>query len=484
MAMTPEQEASFEALLDTVYRKDIAAFALDIFESELRPKQVEFCEAFQKNKRISFKGGVGFGKTHVLAVCVWWALFCCERDTKVSIFGPTENQLTNGIWNEIELLYNRMPVEFQEGFDFSATTAQRKANPAACYATWRTIPKDNVGSIAGIHADNNFIFVDEAADVEDIAFEKALQNHLTTDINPKLVLISNPRKASGFFYETWTGDISDSWTKVHGRMQDNPRVSAEDLEYAAKQYGGKGSNNYTINVEGDFPSDNDEGLIAGTLVDLAIENDEVGEPSPARKKIWGVDPAGPGKDRSVIVKRHDNHVYEMPLEYTKQTITQLSYTVRDMWQRLPKHERDQVIIAVDANGLGRGLYDNLRDFGLPVKSVTTQSSPTKGRDAFGNDKFAKLRDQLWWQVKEWIETENVRLPYCLPLIKELKMPSWAYDAKGKVKVEGKSEIKKRLKASPDYADALCLTFAVEESRYSGKYSWSKPISGTNHSAYE
>ncbi|WP_162237892.1 hypothetical protein [Rhizobium sp. Leaf262] len=363
---------------------------------------------------------------------------------------------------------------FQDGFEFSATEAKRTNNSAACYATWRTIPlPEKMGSIAGIHADNNFIFVDEAADVDDIAFEKALQNHLTADINPKLVLISNPRKASGFFYETWRGNIAEQWTKVHGKMTDNPRVTQEDLEYEAKQRGGKGSNSYIVNVEGDFPTDSEEGLIPASLIEMAIERKDVGLPSPSRPKIWGVDPAGPGRDRSTIVKRHDNHIVEMPIEYRGLNIVQLSYKIRDMWIALPLAERDHTIIAVDANGLGRGLYDNLQHFGVNVAKVTTQSSPTRVREA--KEQFAKLRDQLWWQVREWFETEDVSIPYCMDLIRELKSPTWAYDNRGKTKVEGKEEMKKRLKVSPDYADALCLTFAVDEKRYIGKYSWKHSI---------
>ena len=473
MDLTKEQQEQFAALLD-IWRTDIAAFALDVFGVELRPKQIEFCHAFQNNKRITFKGGVGFGKTTVMAIIIWWCLFCHDR-VKVSVFGPNEAQLKASVWTELESLWGRMDPFLKEQWYFTSEEIERKVNGADCKAMRRTANKDNVSSISGIHADNNFIFVDEASGVDDVVFEQALQNHLTSDINPKLVLISNPKYARGFFYRTWMDDdISGLWTKVHGKMADNPLVTPEDLEAAAKQYGGKGSNQYIINVEGDFPADDLDGLISSRLIVDAIENENA-IPSENRPVIWGVDPAGPGKDRSVIIKRHDNKVLEMPIERRGMTITQLSYLVRDMYLALSPRERERVIVAVDANGLGRGLADNLKDFGLPVRAVLTQSSPTRGKNLQGVDKFAKLRDQLWWETKEWFETENVSIPNCTDLVKELQAPTYQLDDKGRIKVEGKQDLRKRLKASPDYADALCLTFAVDEHRYVGKYAWSKPI---------
>jgi hypothetical protein len=473
MKLTKEQQAQFGRLL-SIWRTDIAAFALDVFGVELRPKQIEFAEAFRKNSLVTFKGGVGFGKTTVMAIIVWWSLFCHD-DVKVTIFGPTDSQLENGIWNELNILYDKMDKFLRDQWEVQSEKIERKTNPSTCYARRRVINKDNPSSISGIHAANNFFLVDEASGVPDEAFDLALQNHLDSDPNPKLILVSNPKYRSGFFYRTWEDhSISDDWVKVHGKMTDNPNVTPERLAQAERRYGGKGSNGYIINVLGEFPDSDEEGLIPAWHVNVAVDNAEA-IPSPSRPIFWGVDPAGPGKDRTIILKRQDNKVLEMPVERQGFTITQLSYLIRDMWRALPHDERERTIIAVDANGLGRGLAANLRDFGMRVHAVTTQSSPTKGRDAQGREQFAKLRDQLWWEAREWFATENVSIPNCDPLIKELKSISWAFDGAGRTKVEGKLEMKKRLKMSPDYADALCLTFAVDETRYFGKYSWSQPL---------
>ncbi|MGE6781298.1 hypothetical protein ACQKGL_02110 [Ensifer adhaerens] len=371
MRLSKEQQASFARLLD-IWRDDMAAFAVDMFgeQEALRPKQIEFSEAAMRNKRISIKGGVGFGKTRWMAVFTWWALYC-HNHLKVTIFGPNEGQLKGGVWTELQSLWNMMNPALKEQWDVTATRISRKVNPADCYAEFRLASKDNVAGARGIHAKNNFILVDEATGVADEVYEGALINHLTTDLNPKLILMSNPSTTSGYFWRTWNDEgISDAWTKVTGRMADNPHFTEEDHRLAMQQFGARGSAGYQIFVEGEFPDDAEDGLISSELITQAVENEDA-IPSDSRPIIWGVDPAGPGKDRSVIVKRHDNKVLDDIIEQKGMTITQLTYLVRDMFLRLSAVERARTIIAVDANGLGRGLADNLADFGLPVRGITT-----------------------------------------------------------------------------------------------------------------
>ena len=45
------------------------------------------------------------------------------------------------------------------------------------------------------------------------------------------------------------------------------------------------------------------------------------------------------------------------------------------------------------------------------------------------------------------------------LAKELVAPRYSFTSSGKLKVESKDEMKRRGVASPDVADAFCLTFA-------------------------
>ena len=88
-----------------------------------------------------------------------------------------------------------------------------------------------------------------------------------------------------------------------------------------------------------------------------------------------------------------------------------------------------------------------------------------------SDKFMRLRDELWWRCRQWLESREVRIPDQNELIGDLTTPTYEMLSTGKIKIEGKADIKKRLPRSPDMADALCLTFAVSDRRFKQAFTY-------------
>lgn len=448
-----------------LYHNDIAAFAKQVFDSTLTPKQVEFCEAFRTKRTITFRGGVGFGKTHAEAIITWWSLLTHDQ-IQVSIFGPSEPQLRGGIWKELQILHGRMSPIFKDAFEVAATRISRKVNPSSCFAEYRLASGDKPDNARGIHAVNNFVIVDEASGIDDAVYTGALLNILT-DPNAKLCLVSNPSKASGFFWRTHCDpDIQDEWTRVHGQMRDSPHFDPATFEQLAKNYGGPLSREYRVMVLGEFPLSDIDGLIPRELIETAIANKDV-EPAPNVQPVWGLDPAGAGKDASVLCIRHDNKVLEFH-EWRGLDPTQLAYKVRDLYQATPKHLRPSVV-ATDSTGLGWGVFSNLREFNLPAYSCVFAGTPTRNPD-----RYHRVRDQIYFEMREWFTTENVSIPNNNRLIEELVSATYD-DGSGKIKLEDKKLMKKKLGRSPDFADALAITFAPNQSRFTSKYSWSNKI---------
>lgn len=468
-----KEEDDIIALLNE-FHFNIPLFALTVFDSTLRPKQIEFVKAFQNNKRVTFKGGVGFGKTHALAILVWWALFTHDN-VQVTIYGPNQGQLERGIWKELQLLHARMNERFKDWFDINQEKIRRKSNPAGCLATFALASPDNVAAARGLHQINNFVFVDEATGVPDFIFTEALVNVLR-DKNGKLCLISNPSTTSGYFWETWNGPIAELWTHVHGRMTDAPHVTEQDLAEAAIEYGGKDSRLYGIMVNGEFPDNDTDGLIPRWAVEEAVDNPEAA-PAASYPVIWGLDPAD-GGDRSVLVKRHDNKIIGI-CKWNGTDLMQLAMKVRDEYEATPPKLRPKAI-CVDANGVGNGAYVNLAYMGLPARKIMVTNSPTRKPEL-----YSRLRDQIWWECREWFLNGGVCIPKHDDLIKELVTPTYDSD-NGKIKVEKKDSIRKRLKGnSPDFADALCLTFAISPTRYASQFNLDRYMgSSQNLSQYE
>lgn len=181
------KEKALSILLDA-YRGDIALFAKQVFGAKLTPEQITFCEEFRTERTITRHEPPAWGKTYVAAIAVWWSLVCFD-DVKVTIFGPSESLIKNGMWSNLQALHARMASSFKDLFDVSATRISRKTDAPSCFAEYRLVSADNASAARGIHAVNNFVFVDDANGVP----EEAIANlhAIFNDRNPKLCLLSS-----------------------------------------------------------------------------------------------------------------------------------------------------------------------------------------------------------------------------------------------------------------------------------------------------
>ena len=66
-----------------------------------------------------------------------------------------------------------------------------------------------------------------------------------------------------------------------------------------------------------------------------------------------------------------------------------------------------------------------------------------------------MRTQLWFGINDWLKDGGV-LPDDDKLIADVVSANYDFDARGRYRVEKKSEIKRRIGRSPDRADALAL----------------------------
>ena len=120
-------------------------------------------------------------------------------------------------------------------------------------------------------------------------------------------------------------------------------------------------------------------------------------------------------------------------------------------------------IYIDAIGIGAGLADRLKELDLPAVSVAVSESASL------KDKFGRLRDELFWNAREWFEGRDVKIPQDDALIQELTSIRYKYLSTGKLKIESKDEMKRRGQRSPDVADSFVLTFADQGALASGSY---------------
>jgi hypothetical protein len=286
--------------------------------------------------------------------------------------------------------------------------------------------------------------------------------------NAVTLLLGNPVRSSGFFYDTHNR-LAGDWVTMKVSCADSPRVSAAYIEEMKARYGEE-SNAYRIRVLGEFPKSDEDTVIPMELLDLAMNRDV--EASPYAPLVWGLDVARFGSDRSALCKRRGNAVTEPIKTWKNLDLMQLTGAVVAEYEILPPSERPTEIL-VDSIGLGAGVVDRLRELNLPARGINVSESPAMGTT------YRNLKAELWYKAKSWLEARDCRLPKDELLIAELATVRYSFTSNGKIQIEGKDEIRKRGLASPDKADAFCLTFASDAvigmmgSKASTK--WSQPL---------
>lgn len=415
----------------------------------------------------------GPGKTAVGSWMAWGNLLT-RFPQVVTATAPSKAQLEDALMKEMNVWGSRLPPRLRELYKITSTRVELIAAPEESFFTAATARAERPEGVQGKHADHVLVIIDEASGVPEQVFEASagsMSHH-----NAQTVLLSNPTRTSGFFFDAFHRNQNLWWTRRISK-DDSPRVTEEFADYIAAQYG-RDSDAYRVRVEGEFPRTGTDTVVPYEIAAAAAER--IIEPSFNEQPVWGVDPGRHGDDATGLVMRRGRVVTEVH-EWQIPDLMQLAGAIK---RKYDDAEQRPSRILIDEIGMGYGLLDRLREVGLPVKGINVSESPSQ------EDRFMRLRDELWWGVREWLEGMNVSLPETTgeagslsdKLLAELTAPTYAFSSSGKIKVEGKIDMKKRGHDSPNLADALCLTFAIgaaalrHGSRYGGeRSSWNEPL---------
>jgi hypothetical protein len=397
------------------------------------------------------------GKTAFLAWCSLWFL-TCFFPAKIPCTAPTGHQLEDVLWPEIakwlRILRERVPA-LGEQLDTSSDTLFLKAWKEESFAVARTARPENPEALQGFHSDNLLFLIDEASGVADKVFEVA-EGALSTE-GSYAVMAANPTRQSGYFFDSHH-KMRAQWACIHVDGEKCERVSRKYVSDMARKYGTE-SPIYQIRVKGNF-SNAIDGVIPLDLCESATNRDVKPTGGPI---IWGVDVARFGDDSSAVAKRQGNHQLEPVEERYGYDTMQVAGWIKRMYDDTPGPLKP-ASINIDVIGIGAGVVDRLSEQGLPVYGVNVAES------ASSDERYSRLRDELWFLSKEWLAKKDCRLCEDEQLVGELTTPRYKVESNGKIKVEAKHELKKRGVMSPNKADAWNNTFAN-----SGVASTKKPL---------
>jgi hypothetical protein len=114
-----------------------------------------------------------------------------------------------------------------------------------------------------------------------------------------------------------------------------------------------------------------------------------------------------------------------------------------------------IAIVIDITGIGKGIYDRLNEIGLYQEVFGIQF----GQKSNYPERFFNKKAELYWKMREWILTSGKLLRD--DAWNELLTLRYKEHSDRVIKFQSKEELLKKGIKSPNVADALALTFAVD-----------------------
>lgn len=296
---------------------------------------------------------------------------------------------------------------------------------------------------------------------------------VTTNDNSRLLAIGNPDDPQSEFFNVNKPD--SGWNIIKISVLDSPNLTGEPVsdELRAsltsrewvedkKTRWGENSALYQAKVLAEFPVGQDPWIVVPYPTIRQCQHLEY----PASGDAEGGIDIGAGGDRTVLRERRGMRAGREFSFVDADPMKSVGALVEKI------NEWGLTKVKVDVIGVGWGLTGRLKELSTrhnptgahqcthhaEVVGINVAEKPSPGSE----DKYLNLRAELWWMARE-----NSRLKLWDlsevddDTVAELSAPRYEImDSRGKVKVEAKKDIIKRMGLSPDRADALLLAFST------------------------
>ncbi len=429
--------------------------------------------------RVSVRSGQGVGKTGVEAALLLWFLSCFPY-ARIVATAPTRQQLHDILWPEVDKWMHQSPL-LTLLLRWTKTYVYVQGYEERWFAVAKTATKPE--NMQGFHEDNLLFVVDEASGVADPIME-AITGTLS-GVNNKLLLMGNPTKASGTFYESHT--VDKALYRCHVvNAEHSKRTNKENIAAMKRKYG-ENSNVVKVRVYGEFPEQEDDIFIPIAWLDgsrqteitdatakaLGKYRDHNGNLLPAdtsgiyRIEI-GCDVARFGNDKTCIGYRINEFV-QIFKKYNGQDTTWTASNIAVLYKHLKERYKfkGQIGVKVDDGGVGGGVVDQLRSYIRTEPAIYADMVvlPVNFGQKIQHKYYADSTTYMMGVVRDLIapfddngnpHKPDIILPNDNDLIGQLSCRKYFFTSNGKQKVESKEEMKKRGLVSPDEADCILL----------------------------
>lgn len=188
-------------------------------------------------------------------------------------------------------------------------------------------------------------------------------------------------------------------------------------------------------------ADTNNQLISDTMINEALQRAATEGPV-----TFGVDVARYGSDRTALTIKKGNRIETLE-SWTHSSIVDTAERIR-----LRASQHQPIGIRIDDTGVGGGLTDLLKTYGLPVTGINYAS---KAKD----QQYPNIASELWFDFATMLPqlSINPQLADLAKLTTELTTRKWHITSRNQRQIESKQDYKDTMNlGSPDLADSLLL----------------------------
>jgi phage terminase large subunit len=389
------------------------------------------------------------GKDYICGRIPLWFLFS-YAPSKVIITAPTDRQVKEVIWAELSTAWNNAKLEMPGRL----LTCKVDVEPDWFILAFTTKESgDQTGKAQGFHSPNICVIVSEAQAVEDKIFEQ-LDSLLGGEHN-LMIMIGNPLRTTGTFARA----IDDTTNNIviHLDALDSPNylekkilipgmASYEWIEKRRKLWNPEGTEDdprWLARVRGRKPFTSIDTLFTDDLIERMITQDPR---VTVRKIVTSCDPARMGDDEQVIYGGISGRIVKQDIKPQCKSTESCSLILQMTKEIGANH------IIIDCDGLGGPIADFVDD--LKPDGITLQEVHSEGKPE--DEQYDNLKAEMWFYAKQEAEAGRERIPDDEYLKQELQEMKYFINARGKIQIESKDDLKDRIGRSPDRADAWVM----------------------------
>lgn len=403
------------------------------------------------------------GNTWLAARIALWFLYN-HSPCRVLTTAPTGRQVRDLLWAELRTAHRKSRVKL------GGEPLTLKLNLSTSrFAVGFSTEENNIDMFTGYHASNQLIIFDQAGGLPKMFWDAT--EGLMTSANCRWLAISNTAIADGDFADICMPERTSkhgTWKIVPIKATESPNVVAGrnvfpglipyDWVEKRKEQWGEQDPMYRIFVEAEFVPTVEMTVIPYNL--LVDSYARIGDADEDEIEV-GLDVARSGLDSTVWFARCGERALELKRVNGNDTMQVAGETIEFIRKLERKYEKPVRVVKIDVIGVGAGVYDRLAEQDLPVLPINN----AEVKIVADKERFSNVRAEMAWAFRDRFESGRVGLKNLKrfgemfdSLQGDLQVIKYKITSAGKIQIQSKDEIKKKLGRSPDFWDAAVMAY--------------------------